>query len=287
MKFGIGASCRRELLLLRPMCLASKINTEDLRSHLDQLHAEAETTRAKASNARLRLLRLSEAAEKLRRQAAISVQRGNENDARDYLFQKKKVMQALDKSKSRIDLLDKLSAKLNEAISAKESQLIGNISLDLEVSEENVSDQIRIISPQPQVSGDANDKDSEFGYIDLTISEDQNMEFYDDGQLNQAVGEETKGQTISSSVTTSFNEDNVIKSLTNISSYEDFLEHIDQQLNKIEKELVAFVNISTMVPDGAYKPGIVKIKHALELLESILAIRQRVTDIQQTMTKTC
>lgn len=67
-----------------------------------------------ANSARLRLLRLSEAAEKLRQQAAISVRTGKENEARDLLFQKKKVMQALEKSNSRIKLLDELSAKLNE-----------------------------------------------------------------------------------------------------------------------------------------------------------------------------
>lgn len=58
-----------------------------------------------ASNARLRLLRLSEAAEKLQKQAAISKQRGEEGDARETLFQRKKVLQALEKSKSRIELL--------------------------------------------------------------------------------------------------------------------------------------------------------------------------------------
>lgn len=67
-----------------------------------------------ANNARLRLLRLSEAAEKLRRQAAINVRTGKEDDARETLFQKKKVMQALEKSKKRIELLDELSTKLNE-----------------------------------------------------------------------------------------------------------------------------------------------------------------------------
>jgi len=57
---------------------------------------------------------LSEAAEKIQRQAAISVQTGKENDARELLFQKKKVKQALEKSKSRIELLDELSTKLNK-----------------------------------------------------------------------------------------------------------------------------------------------------------------------------
>ena len=67
-----------------------------------------------ASNARLRLLRLSEVAEKLRRQAAINVRNGWEDRAREMLFQKKKVMQALEKSKKCIELLDELSTKLNE-----------------------------------------------------------------------------------------------------------------------------------------------------------------------------
>lgn len=66
-------------------------------------------------------MRLSEAAENLKRQAAISVHSGKENDARELLFQKKKIMQAMENSKSRIELLDKLSAKLNEVV-----ELCGN-----------------------------------------------------------------------------------------------------------------------------------------------------------------
>jgi len=67
-----------------------------------------------ANNARLRLLRLSESAEKLQKQAAISMQKGDENYARDMLVQRKKVLQALEKSKNRIELLDELSTKLSE-----------------------------------------------------------------------------------------------------------------------------------------------------------------------------
>lgn len=61
-------------------------------------------------------MRLSEAAEKLQRQAAVSVRTGKENDARELLFQKKKVMQAMEKSKNRIELLDELLTKLNEVL---------------------------------------------------------------------------------------------------------------------------------------------------------------------------
>lgn len=69
-----------------------------------------------ANSARLRFLRLSEAAEKLRQQAALSVRTGKENDARELLFQKKKVMHAMEKSKNRIELLDELAAKLTEVL---------------------------------------------------------------------------------------------------------------------------------------------------------------------------
>lgn len=62
-------------------------------------------------------MRLSEAAEKLKRQAAISVRTGKEDDARELLFQKKRVVEALEKSKTRIEFLDQLSTKLNEVLS--------------------------------------------------------------------------------------------------------------------------------------------------------------------------
>lgn len=69
-----------------------------------------------ANNARSRLMRLTEAAGNLRRQAAVEVRVGKEDEARELLLQKKKVIQALEKSKKRVELLDKLSGKLNEVI---------------------------------------------------------------------------------------------------------------------------------------------------------------------------
>ena len=48
---GIGMAipytCRPPL---RPMCLGSNINTEQLRAQLDHLHSEAESTRAKGTH---------------------------------------------------------------------------------------------------------------------------------------------------------------------------------------------------------------------------------------------
>lgn len=80
-----------------------------------------------ANSNRLRLLRLSEAAENLRKQAAVNVQTGKENDVRELLLQKKKVMQALDKAKARIELLDTLSSKLNEVDTNKSLLVISAV----------------------------------------------------------------------------------------------------------------------------------------------------------------
>ncbi|XVF58514.1 hypothetical protein PTKIN_Ptkin07bG0072100 [Pterospermum kingtungense] len=266
--------------LIRPTitCLASnpKINTEQLRYQLDQLHAEAETTQAKASNARLRLLRLSEAAEKLRRQAAVSIQRGKENEARDLLFQKKKVMQALEKSKSRIELLDKLSSKLNEAITVKETQLIGNIVSNSEISGEDDSSPIRIISPKERAE---KDKNKDFGSNALTLTEDQKMPLHTDDLVEQPANEELEEDQAIPSFRT-FNKENTKTSLASISTFEDCLEHLDQQLKKIEQELVIILNVSTLFVDDE-KPKNVKVRQTTELLESIQDVRQRISNIRQ------
>ncbi|XP_039053530.1 uncharacterized protein LOC120195642 [Hibiscus syriacus] len=260
--------------LLRPKCLSSnpKINTEQLRYQLDQLHAEAETTRAKASNARLRFLRLSEAADKLRRQAAVSVQRGKENEARDLLFQKKKIMQALEKSKSRIELLDKLSTKLNEVINVKETQLIGNIAADSEVGEEDDSTPVRIVSPKEQDEKDKS-KDSDIGA--LTSILDQNLLLHTDDLAEQPANEELEEYQAFN-----FNEGNRNGILAAISTYEVFLEHLDQQLKKIEQELTTILNVSTFLLDDQKRKN-VKLQQTTKLLESILHLRQRISNMKQ------
>ncbi|OMP14099.1 hypothetical protein COLO4_00303 [Corchorus olitorius] len=257
----------------------SKINTELLRFQLDQLHAEADTTRAKASSARLRFLRLSEAAEKLRRQAAVSIQRGQENEARDLLFQKKKVMQALEKSKSRIELLDKLSTKLNEAITVKETQLIGNVASDSELGGEDDSSPVHIISPKEQAAQDEN-QNKDFSHDALTLGEDENLLLHTNNLAEEPANEELEEHETCPSFSV-FNEDTIHSSLTGISTYEDFLEHLDQQLNKIEQELVTVMNVSTLLLEDE-KPKNLKVQQTKELLDSILDIRQRLTHIRQT-----
>ncbi|KAF7815718.1 uncharacterized protein G2W53_029687 [Senna tora] len=256
----------------RPLCgpissaSISTLKTEDLRSHLDQLHAEADTTRTKANNARLRLLRLSEAAEKLQKQAAISVQKGKEKEAREILFQRKKVLQALEKSKTRIELLDELSTKLCEAISLKESQLIGQVSKDIEDKVEDVSSPVRIITPKEEFEEDIKKND-----LDPNVMKFSSME----SQRNLMSDKETQDLQESLDIG-SWNEDNKASILMEFSSYEAFMEHIDQKLSEIEAELVTVLKVSALVLDGDEKPKNSRLQQTVELLESIQEIRQRI-----------
>ncbi|KAF8083157.1 hypothetical protein N665_0790s0020 [Sinapis alba] len=238
-------------------CFASTASSDLLRSQLDRLHAEAESTRAKANSNRLRLLRLSEAAENLRRQAAVHVQTGKVNDARELLLQKKKVMLALDKAKARIELLDTLSSKLNEAISVKETQLIGNISLDLQVDSDNTSDGVHIVSPKPESS---------------TQDEQENDDTTDlDSQESQLIENNSEDHVLEEALTGS-----IFKEVT---SYESFLENVDQKLGKIEAELVTVVNVASLVLSHEDKPKNLKVQQTVEILEEIRCVRQRIASI--------
>ncbi|KAG4961961.1 hypothetical protein JHK82_038653 [Glycine max] len=251
----------------------STINTDQLRSQLDHLHSEADATRAKATNARLRFLRLSEVAEKLQKQAAISIQKGQENYAREMLFQRKKVLQALDKSKRRIEVLDELSSKLSEAISLKESQLIGNVTVKIEDTTEDASSPVRIIAPKEEVQNnvtkDESDPDTaEFGgdIQDVQLSIESEGSSLDD--------KETQHLLESLSISTP-NEDNIARNSSEISSYEDFMEYIDLKLSEIEAELVTVLNVSTLVLDNEERAKNSRLQQTIELLDSIHGIRQR------------
>lgn len=256
------------------MCLASNVNTEELRAQLGQLHSEAETARAKANNARLRLLRLSEAAEKLKRQAAINVQTGKEDDARELLFQKKKVMEALEKSKHRIEFLDELSTKLNEAISLKEGQLIGNVSLDLEVVREDAFSPVRIVSPAAEVAENL-EVGKEFVSNDLK----EETPLLKDNQASLPV--EPEGEDLREPLNRgAWNEDETISSLKGITSFDSFLEHLDHQLKKIEAELITILRISTLVVDSQEKSRNFKVQKTMELLDSVSGVRERISSIK-------
>ncbi|XP_073298329.1 uncharacterized protein [Primulina huaijiensis] len=273
---GAFARCRwRPASRAGTVCLVSP---EKLRQQLDNLHIEADATRTKASNARSRLMRLSEAAEKFRRQAAISVQTGKEDDARKLLFQKKQVMQAMEKLKSRIELLDELSSKLNEAISVKESLLIGNIALDIEVNETEPSSPIRIITPK-----EANLNNS----YENQLSESDQLKFGEHQEVLVVTESESSGGDFNN--TSSFspidgNNSNTMQHLREISSFEDFMKHIDQKLHETEEQLETFISVSSLLLESKKKPEYSKVQHATGILECLRNTRERIALIIQLKT---
>lgn len=257
----------------------NNLNTEKLREQLDHLHKEAQSTRNKANNARSRLLRLSEAAEKFRRYAAINVRTGKENDARELLFQKKKIMQAMEKSKSRIELLDELAAKLNEAISMREKQLIGNVASDLEIAVDDAPSPVRIVSPKDD-DADNSDENEDFDQETIKLDDSQELQDPYDGNADLKTDDELKKLEASTSGNISKETDR-INSLKDVSSYEEFLEHIDQQLRDIEVELVNFLRFSSLILESKDKKENSKIQQALDVLEAVHQLRGRIGSIVQ------
>ncbi|CAL1394305.1 unnamed protein product [Linum trigynum] len=266
-------SSPRRPLGIPSLCLACSVkpSSDHLRSQLHQLRSEANAARDDANSARLRMMRLSEAAENLKRQAAVSVQTGRENDARQLLFQKKKVMQAIDRSKGRIELLDELCAKLNEAISKKETQLIGNLASDLEVDGEDASGPVRVVSPKaaegfPNGLDDAKDLSSN----SMDISHMHKPQSCGNGNF--------KLEYLDVGIS---NENLENTGLSGISSYYDFLEHIDTQLSKIEAQLVTVLNVSAWILIKEKTPDNSEVKQTEELLSSIRVIRQQVAEMME------
>ena len=64
-------------------------------------------------------------------------------------------------------------------------------------------------------------------------------------------------------------------SLKEISSYENFLEHLDQQLNNIEAELDMFLRFSNIILEGEGTSINLKLQQAGEILEGVSQIRKR------------
>ena len=59
-------------------------------------------------------MRLTESVEKLRMRARIELKAGKEESARQLIAEKQKIMQALERSKKRAEVLEELSNKLGE-----------------------------------------------------------------------------------------------------------------------------------------------------------------------------
>ncbi|KAE8819709.1 hypothetical protein D1007_02369 [Hordeum vulgare] len=188
-----------------------------LREQLLQLHAEADLTQSKANSARVRLVRLTEAAENLKKRAVVSVRMGRENEAVDLLVQKKKLTKALENIKERIELLDKLSAKISEVISVKQNMLIEHALHPGTTNVEDSNDDIRVFS----------------GKIDDRVDEtsDSNL-----------AGQSERSELQMTDSFTSSKDPDPTNIMDDHSAYDDFVQHIDSQLNSLQCEIEHYTN---------------------------------------------
>lgn len=160
-----------------------------------------------------------------------------------------------------------------QAISAMESQLINNISLDPEVGEEDALSPVRIVSPKEETTQNSSGNE----YFESSPSKGdkgQEEQFLTEDQASVLVNSEDIHQKGSVSVGI-WDKDDMIGSLQKISSYKSFLEHLDQQLNKIEGELLAVLRLSTLTLENIDTPKNSKLQQLRDILKSVRDIRLR------------
>lgn len=161
-----------------------------------------------------------------------------------------------------------------QAISTKERQLIGKVALDLEVVQGDASSPVRIVSPTTGATTEDLITTNESGSNDQKFTDNQELQASTGSQASLPVDQVHEDLQGSLSGVISVG-DEISSSLQGITSFGSFLEHLDEQLNKIEEELVTVLRFSTLVLDNVEKTKNFKVQQTLELLGSIRGIRQR------------
>uniref|UniRef100_A0ACD5VKH8 Uncharacterized protein n=9 Tax=Avena sativa TaxID=4498 RepID=A0ACD5VKH8_AVESA len=244
---------------------------DGLREQLLQLHAEADLTQSKANSARVRLVRLTEAAENLKNRAVVSVRMGRENEAVDLLVQKKKLTKALENLKGRIELLDKLSTKISEAISVKQNMLIEHALRPGMPNVEDSNDEIRVFSGKVDDGVDKTDS------LPKSV-EKRSIEMKNVVYTNLASHSEKSELQMADSFT--FSKDHDPTSGTkDHSAYDDFVEHIVSQLNSLECEIEQYVNSELATDVDIQQSTSGKWQKLSTVLKLITETRERITKI--------
>eukprot|EP01018_Ginkgo_biloba_P025930 Gb_25515 [translate_table: standard] len=230
-------------------------------------------------------MRLTEAADKLRLQAAASVKAGKENAARDLLLQKKKVMQALEKCKIRVELLDELSAKLGQAISGKETQLIRTLAstrFEIDIGKDRESP-VRVVSPKEEVSLLAPKKLEDQFSLDEGRKTSDMAEKVMHNIVSNAVGNQSLISHLSSNqevdnedLLKNGNDDDPNSVFEGINTYQSFLIELDKQVAEMELKLHTFLKFSVLIlEDESERLENQKVKRTMDILEALQDVRAR------------
>uniref|UniRef100_A0A1D1Z491 Type II inositol 3,4-bisphosphate 4-phosphatase n=1 Tax=Anthurium amnicola TaxID=1678845 RepID=A0A1D1Z491_9ARAE len=167
------------------------------------------------------------------------------------------------------------------AISLKETQLIGNLTVLSVVNAADADQPIHIISPRD----DVDDGSKESGFVDssiLKLGEIEEMESHNfqadiPGETLRTVYEEARISYVDGTDKMNF--------LKDISSFDNFLEHIDGHLREIETDIVTLVKLSTLVMENEQQQKSLKDQQALQVLKDICSIRRRIESIIQSKTE--
>lgn len=158
----------------------------------------------------------------------------------------------------------------------KEGLLVGNMALDLEVDEAESPIPVRIVSPVDENPNNTDDNQL-LDLNNLEFREDQESQVLVDseGDIHVQNDQNSPDGSIRGEMLTGFESFDNVQGLRDPSTFDDFMKHIDQQLNKIEKELESFIRFSIMVLENRGIPEYSKVQHATEILEGVYRVRER------------
>ncbi|CAH9091094.1 unnamed protein product [Cuscuta epithymum] len=150
----------------------------------------------------------------------------------------------------------------------RETQLIGNASIELEVIADDIPSVVRIVSLR---ENDCNNSEGSEVHIreDVEVCNPQELQ-----HLNHSVADPEADNEASGSGNM-WSEAERVDSFNGISSYEDFVEHIYLELKKIEDEVVTVLRFAGLVIESNEKLENSKIQQLLDILDSIQHIRER------------
>lgn len=261
---------------------------EELRRQLESLNLEAEQARGRANAARARFMRLTETVENLRMRAVTELKSGNEGSARQLIGEKQKVMQALEKSKQRAELLEELCNKLGEVISSKERQVMASLSstaVGVDESSNTGGLNVRIVSPKANdlaYDGAAYDeKIGDFRREDMNgrmnSLNDQNVQ--DSRSYNGADDDDDDDDVSDSAKETDDRSTDAVSAMlsSRAEMYPDFLSRVDNHLQEAEVQLHGFLNIAAMVmPKDVNEKSKEKVNVVRQIWQDVLVARARI-----------
>ncbi|PKU69802.1 hypothetical protein MA16_Dca023621 [Dendrobium catenatum] len=158
-----------------------------------------------------------------------------------------------------------------EVISLKETQLIGNVTLFPEINKGDSGQEIRIISPKNIIDKDEKTTD----IYDFEHTKPCDEEGTETLKQETKLSFDQELQNCEEDVIGTQGSGSMMSDLRAISSYEEFLEHIDGQLRQAELDICNFLRLSTMIWESKQKKMNLKVQHISDILDHVRSTRER------------